>query len=116
MQDCPKGHRDDCPAARGELTRRSDDNEATIQRRLEVYRREIAPVLGFYDDRVSNRLGLTNNKAIYCIVMGALFLSVSHGRTNYPHFYAQGILCTFKVKKGVKDAPALEAMMTTERT
>ncbi len=30
---------------------RKDDNEETIRRRLQVYREQTAPVIGFYDDR-----------------------------------------------------------------
>lgn len=118
LQDCPKGHRDDCPAARGELARRSDDNEATIQRRLEVYRKEIAPVLSFYEERVSKKqseaVGLEKGEEyLFCMLLPAC---VSHNGSIHSIAHAQGILCSFQVKKGVKDAPALEAMMTrTER-
>lgn len=75
-RECPTGHQDDCPASRGAsgLTRRSDDNEATIQQRLAIYKQEITPLLDFYEER--------------------------------------GILRSFHVKKGVKDAPALQAVMT----
>lgn len=38
-----------CPDCGGELRRRSDDEPATIRRRLEVYREETAPVLDWYE-------------------------------------------------------------------
>lgn len=38
-----------CPACGGPLRRRSDDEPETVRRRLEVYRRETAPVLEWYE-------------------------------------------------------------------
>jgi adenylate kinase len=36
---------------RGEAEGRSDDNEATIRRRLQVYREQTAPLIAYYDDQ-----------------------------------------------------------------
>eukprot|EP00952_Eustigmatos_sp_NYUAD-ZCMA_P013538 53594-Eustigmatos_ZCMA.PRE.1 len=41
----------DCPAERGELVKRSDDNEETAKRRMEVYRKSTAPLLGYFRSR-----------------------------------------------------------------
>lgn len=41
---------DACTDAGGELLRRADDDEATIQNRLEVYERETAPLIDYYCD------------------------------------------------------------------
>jgi adenylate kinase len=40
-----------CDACGGELVQRSDEDEATVRRRLQVYREQTAPVVGFYRDR-----------------------------------------------------------------
>lgn len=40
-----------CDACGGALVRRDDDNEATIVRRLEVYRNDTMPVIDYYRDR-----------------------------------------------------------------
>ncbi len=41
---------DACTDVGGELLRRADDDEATIQNRLEVYERETAPLIDYYRD------------------------------------------------------------------
>ena len=40
-----------CDVCGGELYQRSDDNEATVRNRLEVYRDQTAPLVGYYEDR-----------------------------------------------------------------
>lgn len=47
----PQAELDACIAAGGELVRREDDNEETIGKRLDVYRRQTEPVVGFYKAR-----------------------------------------------------------------
>lgn len=47
----PKEELDACTEAGGELLRRDDDNEDTIRNRLEVYKRETAPLIDYYDER-----------------------------------------------------------------
>ena len=47
----PQAELDACIAAGGELVRREDDNEETIGKRLDVYRRQTEPVVGFYKSR-----------------------------------------------------------------
>ncbi len=47
----PQAELDACIAAGGELVRREDDNEETIGKRLEVYRRQTEPVVGYYKSR-----------------------------------------------------------------
>jgi len=42
---------DECTNAGGELIQREDDNEATISRRLDVYRAQTEPLIDFYRDR-----------------------------------------------------------------
>jgi len=40
-----------CDACGGELYQRDDDAEATVRNRLEVYRRQTAPLLDYYRQR-----------------------------------------------------------------
>jgi adenylate kinase len=40
-----------CRRAGGELLQRDDDNEATIRNRLQVYERQTAPLVDYYDKR-----------------------------------------------------------------
>jgi adenylate kinase len=40
-----------CDACGGELYQRSDDSEATVRNRLEVYRRQTSPLLDYYRER-----------------------------------------------------------------
>jgi adenylate kinase len=47
----PQAELDACIEAGGELVRREDDNEQTIGKRLEVYRRQTEPVVGLYRKR-----------------------------------------------------------------
>ena len=47
----PQEDLDACTAAGGELIQREDDNEETISNRLEVYREQTEPVVGFYRKR-----------------------------------------------------------------
>lgn len=42
---------DECLNAGGELIQREDDNEETISSRLDVYREQTEPVVGFYEKR-----------------------------------------------------------------
>ena len=47
----PQAELDAVTAAGGELLKREDDNEDTIRRRLEVYREQTEPLVGFYEQR-----------------------------------------------------------------
>jgi adenylate kinase len=40
-----------CDACGGELYQRDDDAEATVRNRLDVYRRQTAPLLDYYRQR-----------------------------------------------------------------
>jgi len=40
-----------CDACGGELSQREDDREATVRKRLDVYQRQTAPLLGYYRQR-----------------------------------------------------------------
>ena len=44
----PQQELDECIANGGELIQREDDNEETISKRLDVYRAQTEPVVGFY--------------------------------------------------------------------
>ena len=44
-----------CPTCGGELNQRSDDREDVVRGRLEVYHRETAPLVEFYQGRPSFR-------------------------------------------------------------
>lgn len=47
----PRQELDECVANGGELIQREDDNEETIRKRLDVYREQTEPVVGFYRER-----------------------------------------------------------------
>jgi adenylate kinase len=47
----PQEELDECLNAGGELIQREDDNEETISSRLDVYREQTEPVVGFYKKR-----------------------------------------------------------------
>ncbi len=47
----PQEELDECLNAGGELVQREDDNEETISSRLDVYREQTEPVVGFYKKR-----------------------------------------------------------------
>lgn len=47
----PQADLDACIRSGGELVQRADDREETIAKRLEVYRSQTAPVIGFYRAR-----------------------------------------------------------------
>ncbi len=47
----PQEELDACLEAGGELLHRDDDNEETIANRLQVYREQTAPLVGYYRDR-----------------------------------------------------------------
>jgi len=47
----PQEELDECLSAGGELIQREDDNEETISSRLDVYREQTEPVIGFYRKR-----------------------------------------------------------------
>ena len=40
-----------CDVCGAELYQRSDDNETTVRNRLEVYRAQTEPLVGYYDGR-----------------------------------------------------------------
>ncbi len=40
-----------CDVCGGELFQRSDDNEETVRNRLQVYRRQTAPLIGYYEQK-----------------------------------------------------------------
>jgi len=46
----PQSELDACAARGGELIQRADDNEATIGNRLQIYREQTEPLVGFYRD------------------------------------------------------------------
>ena len=47
----PQEELDECQGAGGELIQRADDNEETIANRLEIYRKQTAPLVDFYSSR-----------------------------------------------------------------
>lgn len=49
--DNPPRGRDICDVCGGEVVQRDDDTETAIRRRLELYERETAPLISWYDDR-----------------------------------------------------------------
>ena len=62
------------PTMRAELEGRSDDNEETVRRRLEVYREKTEPLVGYYEARgVLKRVdGLGTPDEVYARIRAAL--------------------------------------------
>ena len=56
----PPKRADVCDACGGELYQREDDREATVRNRLDVYRRQTAPLLDYYRQR--NLLGTVSGE------------------------------------------------------
>ena len=57
---------------RAELEGRADDNEATIRRRLQVFRSETEPLIAYYGDRVRRVDGAGAIEDIFCRVVSEL--------------------------------------------
>ncbi len=57
---------------RADLEGRTDDNEATIRNRLEVFRRETEPLIAYYGDRVRRVDGVGSIDDIFCRVVQEL--------------------------------------------
>lgn len=51
LQFCPPKEKDLCDRCGGVLEQRKDDGEETVRHRLEVYRKQTAPLLKFYEER-----------------------------------------------------------------
>ncbi len=51
VADNPPRVRDICDVCGGEVVQRDDDTESAIRRRLELYERETAPLIAWYDKR-----------------------------------------------------------------
>src|SRR5690606_7318459 len=47
----PQEELDECIKAGGELVQRDDDNEETIRNRLDVYKKQTAPLIEYYEQR-----------------------------------------------------------------
>ncbi len=57
---------------RADLEGRSDDNEATIRHRLEVFRRETEPLIAYYGDGVRRVDGAGSVEDIFCRIVNEL--------------------------------------------
>lgn len=57
---------------RADLEGRSDDNEATIRHRLEVFRRETEPLIAYYGDDVRRVDGAGSVEDIFCRIVNEL--------------------------------------------
>jgi adenylate kinase len=51
VMDNPPRTRGICDVCGGEVVQRDDDTEAAIEKRLEIYERETAPLISWYDER-----------------------------------------------------------------
>ncbi|MCL1693168.1 MAG: adenylate kinase [Actinomycetia bacterium] len=57
---------------RADLEGRTDDNEATIRHRLEVFRQETEPLIAYYGDNVRRVDGVGSIEGIFCRVVSEL--------------------------------------------
>ena len=57
---------------RADLEGRTDDNEATIRHRLEVFRQETEPLIAYYGDSVRRVDGVGSIEGIFCRVVSEL--------------------------------------------
>ena len=70
----PKHEIDECINNRGKLIQRSDDNEKTIRKRLQVYNQETAPLIKFYEERKSLNIILADKEVddVYADLLSSL--------------------------------------------
>ncbi len=70
----PKHEIDECINNRGKLIQRSDDNEKTIRKRLQVYNQETAPLIKFYKERKSLNIILADKEVddVYADLLSSL--------------------------------------------
>ena len=63
-----------CDKCGGELYQRDDDTEATVRNRLEVYRKQTEPLIGYYDQAglVVRIDGAQEAEATYADIRAAL--------------------------------------------
>jgi len=54
---------------RAEIEGRSDDDEPTIRHRLEIFRRETEPIIGYYEDKVQRVDGVGTIEEVFCRVI-----------------------------------------------
>jgi adenylate kinase len=73
----PKEELDECVNNGGELIQRADDNEETIANRLNIYREQTEPLIGFYQEAgvLKKVVGEGDIEAIYTQLKIALGLS-----------------------------------------
>ena len=73
----PKEELDECVNNGGELIQRADDNEETIANRLNIYREQTEPLIGFYQEAgvLKTVVGEGDIEAIYTQLKIALGLS-----------------------------------------
>ena len=53
-----------CPVCGGEVYQRTDDNEASIDKRLNFYRNEVVPVVNYYKDNGYNVVDIDGDQSI----------------------------------------------------
>ncbi len=73
----PREELDECVNNGGELIQRADDNEETIANRLNIYREQTEPLIGFYQEAgvLKTVVGEGDIEAIYTQLKAALELS-----------------------------------------
>lgn len=57
-----------CSKCGGTLERRGDDNEQTIKSRFEVYQRENAPLITFYENKIKHFAGQERPEQLYKLI------------------------------------------------
>jgi adenylate kinase len=72
-----------CDACGGELYQRADDNENTVRQRLETYKKQTEPLLGYYESKglLMNVPGVGDIKGIYEKICSLIDRKVGLGRS-----------------------------------
>ncbi len=53
-----------CPECGGEVYQRTDDNDASIQKRIDFYKKEVLPVVDYYKNNGYNVVTINADKSI----------------------------------------------------
>lgn len=74
----PPTEKDVCDRCGGELYQRADDNEETVQNRLDVNIKQSQPLLAYYEDKGYLKTLTVNKTSIECLMTLMNYLEAFH--------------------------------------